>query len=45
MPKFYDNTALYEKASKLLYNEYICYDVGQVRLRYLFRVTMFEDWC
>ncbi|KAI0387336.1 PARP-domain-containing protein [Hypomontagnella monticulosa] len=24
----------------LLYNEYICYDVSQVRLRYLFRVRM-----
>lgn len=24
----------------LLYNEYICYDVAQVRLRYLFRVKM-----
>ncbi|KAK3937448.1 poly polymerase 2 [Diplogelasinospora grovesii] len=28
-----------ENAS-LLYNEYICYDVAQVRLRYLFRVKM-----
>jgi poly [ADP-ribose] polymerase len=26
--------------STLLYNEYICYDVAQVRLRYLFRVKM-----
>lgn len=26
--------------SALLYNEYICYDVAQVRLRYLFRVKM-----
>jgi poly [ADP-ribose] polymerase len=24
----------------LYYNEYICYDVAQVRLRYLFRVKM-----
>lgn len=26
--------------SSLLYNEYICYDVAQIRLRYLFRVKM-----
>ncbi|KAM4066516.1 poly(ADP-ribose) polymerase catalytic domain-containing protein [Hirsutella rhossiliensis] len=26
--------------TSLLYNEYICYDVAQVKLRYLFRVTM-----
>lgn len=26
--------------SQLLYNEYICYDVSQIRLRYLFRVKM-----
>lgn len=26
--------------SPLLYNEYICYDVAQIRLRYLFRVKM-----
>lgn len=24
----------------LLYNEYICYDVAQVKLRYLFHVKM-----
>lgn len=24
----------------LAYNEYICYDIAQVRLRYLFRVRM-----
>ncbi|KAI1505358.1 poly polymerase catalytic domain-containing protein [Biscogniauxia marginata] len=28
------------KNAHLLYNEYICYDVSQVRLRYLFRVRM-----
>lgn len=27
-------------SSSLLYNEYICYDVAQIRLRYLFRVKM-----
>ncbi|KAF3771114.1 hypothetical protein M406DRAFT_285995 [Cryphonectria parasitica EP155] len=27
-------------ASSLVYNEYICYDVAQIRLRYLFRVKM-----
>jgi len=26
--------------SHLLYNEYIVYDVAQIRLRYLFRVKM-----
>lgn len=26
--------------SELVYNEYICYDIDQVRLRYLFRVNM-----
>jgi poly [ADP-ribose] polymerase 2/3/4 len=26
--------------TSLLYNEYICYDVAQVKLRYLFRVRM-----
>ncbi|KAI1209496.1 PARP-domain-containing protein [Annulohypoxylon truncatum] len=26
--------------SSLIYNEYICYDVAQVRLRYLFRIRM-----
>lgn len=26
--------------ASLLYNEYICYDVAQVRLRYLFRIKM-----
>lgn len=31
------NTGL---SSSLLYNEYICYDVAQIRLRYLFRVKM-----
>ncbi|RMZ90147.1 hypothetical protein DV736_g2617, partial [Chaetothyriales sp. CBS 134916] len=29
-----------DKSGYLLYNEYICYDVAQLRLRYLFRVTM-----
>ena len=24
----------------LIYNEYICYDVAQIRLRYLFRVKI-----
>jgi hypothetical protein len=24
----------------LFYNEYICYDIAQVKLRYLFRVKM-----
>lgn len=27
-------------SSSLLYNEYICYDIAQVRLRYLFRVKL-----
>lgn len=27
-------------SSSLLYNEYICYDVAQIRLRYLFRVKV-----
>lgn len=27
-------------SSSLLYNEYICYDVAQIRLRYLFQVKM-----
>ena len=26
--------------ASLYYNEYICYDVNQVQLRYLFRVKM-----
>jgi len=28
------------KDASLRYNEYICYDVAQVRLRYLFRIRM-----
>jgi hypothetical protein len=28
----------------LEYNEYIAYDVAQVRLRYLFRVKMIDDF-
>ena len=28
----------------LLYNEYIVYDIAQVKLRYLFRVKMTEDY-
>lgn len=28
------------KGSSLLYNEYIVYDVAQIRLKYLFRVKM-----
>ena len=29
--------------ANLQYNEYICYDVAQIRLRYLFRVKMSSD--
>lgn len=28
------------KDAYLMYNEYICYDVAQVRLRYLFQIKM-----
>ena len=28
------------QGASLWYNEYICYDVAQVKLRYLFRVKM-----
>lgn len=30
--------------ASLLYNEYICYDVAQVQLRYLFRVKISHTW-
>jgi poly [ADP-ribose] polymerase 2/3/4 len=34
----------YAEDAELRYNEYIVYNVGQVRLRYLFRVNMYDPW-
>lgn len=45
MPNFADygdSIASKEVGLQLLYNEYICYDIAQVRLRYLFRVRMMD---